>query len=909
MGLQGAFYTNAASSITKAWTAKSGFTVFFRARILVRTAAYLQFFSLDNNGSSYVQIGHNGVDGAPFTNQIVYASDATSTVLNDPLTGWCAYALRFDSATVVTLLQQRPTDLAPTSFTLTNSNNTPSAMFFGTSGYGEQSNSEIADIMIWGSLLPAALMAAQCLQREPVTRRDLGAWLPQGERVASPVNRVRGGPSYGDFTLTGTGLWVPKGAPALEEQRQRRLFEFRFDATSGTSDIAAAPTAGASITAAPLTARGNLGASLSAGASAAGGLAGGGGIGASLACSATIAAALGARANRSASLTASASASAVISDGSVEPINGVVFGDSFAEPGAAGLDPSEALAARLQHYRSQDTWVSEGVGLRHLEDLIDDFEADVHDAHFDATPGARNVVVIISGNHGNLQDTAQTAAQVAQLEQDLVDLIHTFGWEVVVTPCPGTSEYNNPSNTPYTRPKRITFNGIMRDGGSGFPKWLGADRFWDVETIAGFGSNDPNPDPPPGVSVLLSDGIHPSATGHDLIAQLGDDDLNSSPLGASLSASASVTGALIGRRAAAGSLSAGASASAAVAAFGLLAAACSGGAAASGGVAGYSPLAAATTAGATASGAVTGRTALAASLAASGTAAGTLGGRGALGANCTAGAATTAGLSGRGNLGASCSSSAAAAGALGALASLGAGLSAGGALTATFGAAGSTAASCTAGASLTGALFVYVPLAASVAGGATCAGELTQRRALTASLGAGAACSSSLTAWGNIGANVAAGASASGQMVAGAVQSSLSAGASCAGALGALASTTASLNAGAALDAAIIGRTACAASLAAGSTCAGELSSNASLQASLGAGGVVDAPLGAVAHMGAALGGGADCSAALDPYTTASLFCGASLTGVLLNAVAFVPASSPGRKIAAGPYNPRRRTV
>lgn len=230
--------------------------------------------------------------------------------------------------------------------------------------------------------------------------------------------------------------------------------------------------------------------------------------------------------------------------------NGIVYGDSLA--GTSGISGAEAMASRLQVYRPSDTWDRVSFGALMIATALDSgsgqgFEQAVHDVHFQ--PGERNLVIFWSILHGDANDTSDSANTIFDRYVDLVDLAHSFGWEVAATTIPATTEYNDPGGSPYRRPQRIAINDLLRngDGGSRLPR-AGAEYLIDVETISGLGQNDVPDSGPPGGTLIQTDGIHLTAAGQDAVAVLSDevlDDGNASAVAASVASdfSAAVTSA------------------------------------------------------------------------------------------------------------------------------------------------------------------------------------------------------------------------------------------------------------------------------------------------------------------------------------------------------------------------------
>ncbi len=98
---------------------------------------------------------------------------------------------------------------------------------------------------------------------------------------------------------------------------------------------------------------------------------------------------------------------------------------------------------------------------------------------------------------------------------------------MAVTTVAATSEYNNPSNSPYRRPVRIAVNNLLVNGDGGSRhRGAGAEYVIDVASISGLGQNDIPNDPPPGGTLIQSGGIHLTAAGQDAISVLANTVLN-----------------------------------------------------------------------------------------------------------------------------------------------------------------------------------------------------------------------------------------------------------------------------------------------------------------------------------------------------------------------------------------------
>jgi hypothetical protein len=202
--------------------------------------------------------------------------------------------------------------------------------------------------------------------------------------------------------------------------------------------------------------------------------------------------------------------------------NWLLFGDSLSTVG---------IRNRLRTLRPLDTWNVVSVSALMLTTTggsptggaigpgSDSFADRVHDVYYNGA--MRNGVVNLSMAHGDVQDTSATALAVYDLMRTLVSAQRALDWVTCVCGIPATTEYNNPSNSPYKRPQRITYNAALRDGATGGrPVKAGADYFVDTELIAGLGQLDVPTDPPPGGTMLDAGGIHFASAGEIAMANL-----------------------------------------------------------------------------------------------------------------------------------------------------------------------------------------------------------------------------------------------------------------------------------------------------------------------------------------------------------------------------------------------------
>lgn len=173
------------------------------------------------------------------------------------------------------------------------------------------------------------------------------------------------------------------------------------------------------------------------------------------------------------------------------PINGVVYGDSLG--GATG--GQTPVAAHLQTLRPQDTWTYVSHSALMLSVATNNahalgFKQSVHDVYY--VPGARNVVIDFSILHGECNDTNDTANQIFDNWRAFVLQQQGFGWEVGFFGVPGTTEYNDPLNSPYRKLERAGVNNLFAngDGGTRLPK-AGAQYYVNTELIVGLRTNDP----------------------------------------------------------------------------------------------------------------------------------------------------------------------------------------------------------------------------------------------------------------------------------------------------------------------------------------------------------------------------------------------------------------------------------
>ena len=207
-------------------------------------------------------------------------------------------------------------------------------------------------------------------------------------------------------------------------------------------------------------------------------------------------------------------------------INGVVYGDSLAGYGVADVDISETLAARLQFRRPTDTWATESIGSLMLANANTSFNSVVN-PHYNSTPGITNLVIIWSVLLGDCNDTSDTDLQIFDRLVTLVNTAKSYGWKVAVTTVAATTEYNNPGNVPYRRPTRISVNNLVLSGDGGTRhRGAGAEYVIDVASISGLGQTDVPNDPPPGGTLISSDGIHLMAAGQDAVSVLANNVLN-----------------------------------------------------------------------------------------------------------------------------------------------------------------------------------------------------------------------------------------------------------------------------------------------------------------------------------------------------------------------------------------------
>lgn len=205
-------------------------------------------------------------------------------------------------------------------------------------------------------------------------------------------------------------------------------------------------------------------------------------------------------------------------------INGVVYGDSLA--GTSGITGAEALSSRLQARRPSDTWNRESIGALMLTAANSSFNSTVN-PHYNSTPGVTNLVLFWSILHGDCNDTFDTEQQIFDRLVTLVNTAKGYGWKVAVTTVPATTEYNNPSNSPYRRPARIAVNNLVVNGDGGSrQRGAGAEYVIDVSTISGLGQNDVPTDGDPGGTLIQADGIHFKAAGQDAVSLLAHNVLN-----------------------------------------------------------------------------------------------------------------------------------------------------------------------------------------------------------------------------------------------------------------------------------------------------------------------------------------------------------------------------------------------
>jgi len=158
-------------------------------------------------------------------------------------------------------------------------------------------------------------------------------------------------------------------------------------------------------------------------------------------------------------------------------INLVVGGDSMASNFRSGIPLGQGISGYLKTQNPSWTTNAYSVDGLQLEGMISTFTAQIHNVYYN--PSALNIYVPFSLAHGNCQDTSQTAAQVYQLQRDLVALAKGLGWKTLSLTVPGTTEFNDPNASPYKRPVRQAYNALLR------ADWAGADWGVDVDTLPG----------------------------------------------------------------------------------------------------------------------------------------------------------------------------------------------------------------------------------------------------------------------------------------------------------------------------------------------------------------------------------------------------------------------------------------
>ncbi len=200
------------------------------------------------------------------------------------------------------------------------------------------------------------------------------------------------------------------------------------------------------------------------------------------------------------------------------PINGLVFGDSLASGIAsriAALRPGDLAWNEVSqaNFGLNDTWGSPA-GSGAIGTGSNSFKVKGHDAFY--VPGVRNVVVLLSITHRDVQDLRDGDSTIMARLKTLIDEILALGWEVLVCCVPATTEYNDPVGSPYTRPNRIAHNDALRNGGLGQPIRCGANYFADLDAISGLGQAEVGTS---GLGApMLADGIHFSNQGKDAVA-------------------------------------------------------------------------------------------------------------------------------------------------------------------------------------------------------------------------------------------------------------------------------------------------------------------------------------------------------------------------------------------------------